>query len=318
MKLQSRRNFLPFSSPQRRTRVMGRWTVATTFHWSAVNFPRVAVPQFLGAGLIHDGSSVRVMSSHTASKMFFPRTSLGPRLTGRGMFDSLFDIRSANPQISDRGTDYTQSIRRAAKSALVPSMLRPLDWHMIRRTFAFDLPRDDSPILCSTNALLILFVNSCKWGVDASGSDSDANDSDTIELSSSTEDPGGCDAVLAGTFMELEPTRLRYIPKVSIWVSRLHFVLTQSTILSTSCFRLPALRRLLSTQICHNTFCGHLSDPVNNELRRSEIPGVSRMIANHRDKTRSVGRETSVAGWMVVPPPPSAETLICHILRQCD
>lgn len=105
MKLQSSKKYLPSFIPQRWIRVMGRWTVAITFHWSAVSFPRAAVPQFRGAGLIHDGSSVRVMSSHTASRMSLPSTSLvsvpGPGFLGRGIFDSLFRVTLASPPISE-------------------------------------------------------------------------------------------------------------------------------------------------------------------------------------------------------------------------
>jgi len=95
MKLQSRRKYLPSFFPQSRMRVTGRWTVATTFHWSAVSFPRVVVPQFRGAALIHDGSSVRDISSHTASMMSLPSTSLGsvlgPCSLGQGIFNSLWE-----------------------------------------------------------------------------------------------------------------------------------------------------------------------------------------------------------------------------------
>ena len=150
---------------------------------------------------------------------------------------------------------------------------------------------------------------SCKRGFSVSRLDSDASDSDAIDSSSSSSSGALwiCDTVRAGSLMEVGSTRLRYILEVSMWIPFVRLLLTQLTMFSMSCFRLPALRRLLSTQMCHSTCFRHLSGPISKS-RRTRASGLSRMMANHRDNTRSLGRGTSFIGRIVDPSPPLTDT----------
>ena len=72
-------------------------------------------------------------------------------LWGRGRLDEEYSILSSRlhqqtPRYQEEKRN-THSTSRAAKSALHPSMLRPLELHMARNTVAFEFARDDSLIL---------------------------------------------------------------------------------------------------------------------------------------------------------------------------
>src|ERR1700761_2451777 len=63
------------SLPHSLINIMGRWTVQITLQLFALSLPRAAVPQFDGAFVTQDGSSVRAMSAQTASMTSLPSTA---------------------------------------------------------------------------------------------------------------------------------------------------------------------------------------------------------------------------------------------------
>src|ERR1700761_7641601 len=61
------------SIPHSQIKVMGRWMVQMTCQLFALSFPHDSVPQSEGTSVTQDRSSVRAMSSQTASMMSLPR-----------------------------------------------------------------------------------------------------------------------------------------------------------------------------------------------------------------------------------------------------
>jgi len=61
--------------PQSLINVIGRWMVQMTLQLFALNLPCATVPQFKGAFVTQDGSSVRVMSAQIASITSLPSTT---------------------------------------------------------------------------------------------------------------------------------------------------------------------------------------------------------------------------------------------------
>ncbi len=61
--------------PQSLINVIGRWMVQTTLQLFALSLPRAAVPQFEGAFVTQDRSSVRAMSAQIASITSLPSTA---------------------------------------------------------------------------------------------------------------------------------------------------------------------------------------------------------------------------------------------------
>lgn len=67
-------------APQSRTRVIGRFTLQSVRHWSALSFPRDVVPNLEGTQLTQEGSSRFEASSYAAVSTVLPSTAFLVRI----------------------------------------------------------------------------------------------------------------------------------------------------------------------------------------------------------------------------------------------